>query len=81
MNKTITTERLPDSEVKVKVSYCQSCNGWVRIAILHMMSTKTKNEFAKEVMEYNLSVKEVPLLEWRKETTEMCNCNSQKQTS
>lgn len=70
MNK----EKLPDEEVNVKLSICGKCNGIVRVAVEHMMTTKTKNEFAKEVMQYNLSVKQQPLLEYRKANAKWCGC-------
>ena len=70
MNK----EKLPDEEVNVKLSICGKCNGIVRVAVEHKMDRKSKNEFAKEVMEYNLSVKQQPLLEYRKANAEWCGC-------
>lgn len=70
MNK----KKLPDEEVNVKLSICGECNGIVRVAVEHMMDRKRKNEFAKEVMEYNLSVKQQPLLEYRKANAEWCSC-------
>lgn len=70
MNK----EKLPDEEVNVKLSICGKCNGIVRVAVEHMMDKKSKNEFAKEVMEYNLSVKQQPLLEYRKANAGWYGC-------
>jgi hypothetical protein len=70
MNK----EKLPDEQVNVKLSICGKCDGIVRVAVAHMMNRKSKNEFAKEVMEYNLSVKEQPLLEYRKANAKRCGC-------
>ena len=67
-------ERLPEEEVVVKISVCQKCNGVVRTVVKHMMDTKSKNSFMKEVMEYNLSVKEQPLLDYRKENADWCKC-------
>lgn len=40
----------------------------------HMMDKKSKNEFAKEVVDYNLSVKQQPLLEYRKANEKWCGC-------
>lgn len=75
MKKTKTNkETLRDEEVNVKLSVCGKCNGIVRVAVEHMMDRKSKNEFAKEVMQYNLSVKQQPLLEYRKANAEWCNC-------
>lgn len=70
MNK----KRLPDEEVNVKLSICGKCNGIVRIAVEHIMDRKSKNEFAKEVIKYNLSVKQQPLLEYRKANAKLCGC-------
>ena len=67
-------ERLPEEEVVVKISVCQKCNGVVRAAVKHCMNRKSKNDFAKEVMEYNLSVKEQPLLDYQKENADWCEC-------
>lgn len=67
-------ERLPEEEVVVKISVCNKCNGIVRTAVKHMMDRKSKNDFAKEVMEYNLSVKEQPLLEYREKNPDWCEC-------
>ena len=71
-----TETRLPDEEVKIKLSLCQKCNGIVRAAVEHQMNTKSKNEFLKEVMKYDLSVKTIPLLEYRSGKNEWCNCPS-----
>ena len=59
--------------VKVKISCCGTCDGIIRAAIVHEMSTKSKNDFMKEVMKYNLSVKEISLIEYRKGTN-WCKC-------
>ena len=64
---------LPEEEVIVKKSVCGKCDGDVRVAIAHMMKTKDKNEFAKEAMKYNLSIKEQPLLEYRA-NSKWCSC-------
>lgn len=58
---------LKDEDVKVKISTCQKCGGIVRASVVHTMDTKSKNSFAKEVMKHNLSVKEIPLLDYRKD--------------
>ena len=66
---------LPDEEVIVKISLCNICDGIIRTAVKHMMTLKTKNSFAKEVMEHNLSVKEQSLLDYRKANAKWCECN------
>jgi len=68
-------ETLPDQDTVVKLSLCPKCGGIIRCAIKHMLTTKTKNEFMKEAMEYNLAIKELPLLEYRESGMEFCSCN------
>jgi hypothetical protein len=75
--KTIM-EKKPDEEVNVKLSICGKCNGIVRVAVEHMMKTKDRNEFGKEVVDFNLSVKEQPLLEYRKTLAKWCECEHKK---
>ncbi len=69
-------KRLPDEQVNVKYSTCNKCDGIVRAAVEHEMNTISKNSFAKEVFKYNLSVKVLPLLEYRKAKLEWCKCNN-----
>ena len=69
----------PDEEVVVKISSCGICSKQVRVAIKHMMSKKDINSFAKEAMEYNLAIKELPLLEYRLLNPNWCECNSKKE--
>lgn len=65
---------LPDSEVNLKLSLCSKCDGIVRTAVEHMMNTKSKNEFLKEVMEYELKVSSMPLIQFRKDKPKWCKC-------
>jgi hypothetical protein len=67
-------DKLPDDKVIIKISVCQKCNGVVRTAVKHMLQTKSKNEFMKEAMQYNLAIKEIPLLEMRKAEIKWCKC-------
>lgn len=67
---------MPEEKVEVKVSVCQKCGGIIRAAVAHMMTTKSKNEFMREVMKYDLSVKTIPLLEYRQNKPEWCKCLS-----
>lgn len=65
-----------DEDVKIKQSICPKCDGVVRSAVLHLLKGKSKNEFAKEVMDYNLSVREISLMEYRAATTtQWCKCS------
>ena len=66
--------RLPNEEVRVKLSICGKCNGVVRVAVVHMMTEKGKTEFAKEAMQYNLSIKEQSLLDYDKSGAKWCEC-------
>ena len=65
---------IEEKDVKVKISVCPECGNAIRVAVEHTMTTKSKNEFAKEVMQYNLSVKQQPLLEYHKSNTKWCGC-------
>jgi len=63
-----------DGEAIVKMATCTKCNGWVTIAIKQTMTLKDRNLMAREAMEYNHSISELPLLEWRKLERHHCNC-------
>jgi hypothetical protein len=52
-------------DVKVKMSVCPECRNSIRVAVEHTMTTKSKNEFAKEVMKHDLQVKTISLDEYR----------------
>ncbi len=67
---------LPESEVIVKMSTCQVCEGFVRVSVKHMLTTKAATDFAKEAMKHNLKISEAPLLEYRKLDLNICKCNS-----
>jgi len=66
---------MKSSEVIVKISKCQKCNGIVRTAIKHMMDARSKREFADEVLDYNLLVIEKSLPEYSNEKNNWCQCN------
>ena len=70
-----SNQRLPEDQVKIKISTCSKCNGIVKTAVEHMMSTKDKNDFGKEVLKYNLSVKTQSLIDFRNENADFCKCN------
>lgn len=70
--KNKSEERWPDEKVNVKLSICNKCGGIVRVAVEHVMDTKSKNEFMREVFKYNLTVKTQPLLEYREQNAEWC---------
>jgi hypothetical protein len=63
-----------DETVIVKISKCQKCNSVVRVAVKHMMDKKSTKEFGKEVMDYNLSVSEITIEEYRKNKEPFCKC-------
>ena len=73
-NKKINQMNKAPEELLVKISVCQKCSGIVRTAVKHMMDTKSKNSFMKEVMESNLSVKEQLLIEYKEENADWCEC-------
>lgn len=73
--KDTLKEQINDvAELKVKISCCPKCSGVVRAADPNYLNTNTKarNEFTKEVFEYNLSVKEISLTEYKR--TKWCEC-------
>ena len=67
-------EDLPEEQVLVKISYCKKCNGNVCTSILHKMDAKSIGIFDREVKKYDLSVKIIPLLQYRKENPTWCKC-------
>jgi len=52
-------------DVKVKVSFCQECGNYIRVAVVEDMDEESKKEFAIEAMEHDLGVKTITLLEYR----------------
>jgi hypothetical protein len=56
---------IEEKDVKVKMSVCPECGNAIRVAVEHTMTTKSKNEFAKEVMKHDLQVKTISLEEYR----------------
>jgi hypothetical protein len=66
--------RLPNNEVNVKLSLCNKCKDIVRAAIEHEMDKASKKDFMKEVLKYNLDVKTIPLLDYRNNKPNWCNC-------
>jgi hypothetical protein len=65
---------IPESEVKVKISTCQICNGGVRFAIEHLMDKQSKKDFMKEVADYNLNIKTISLVEYSASKVAWCEC-------
>lgn len=65
---------LAESEIVIKLLKCPICKGMVRAAVKHLMETKDKNSFAKEALEYNLEVTEMPILDYRK-GIDYCSCS------
>lgn len=62
---------MEDKDVKVKMSICPECGNSIRVTVEHAMDTKSKNEFAKEVMNYDLQVKTISLEEYRNSNIDM----------
>lgn len=61
-------------DVVVKISSCNKCQGIIRVAVKHLMDRKSKNDFAKEAMENNLNIKEQPLIDYREQNSDWCEC-------
>lgn len=56
---------MEDKDVKIKMSVCPECGNAIRVAAEHTMDGESKNEFAQEVMQFNLQVKTISLEEYR----------------
>ena len=56
---------MEEKDVKIKMSICPECGSANRVAAEHTMTTKSRNEFAKEVMQHDLQVKTISLEEYR----------------
>ena len=54
-----------EKDVKIKMSICPECGSAIRVAAEHTMTVKSRNEFTKEVMKYDLQVKTISLEEYR----------------
>jgi hypothetical protein len=63
--------KMEDKNVKIKMSVCPECGNAICVAVEHTMDTKSKNEFAKEVMKYDLQVKTISLEEYRSSNIQM----------
>lgn len=69
-------KKIPDEEVNVKLSTCLKCNGVVTASVEHMMDSKTKKEFYKDVEKYNLNVSTIKLLDYRENIPKWCECKT-----
>lgn len=69
-------ERLPDEKVKVKISVCQKCKGHIRVAVKHLMDSKTEKDFYKEAQKYDLLIEEQDLVSFRKANVNFCSCKT-----
>ncbi len=73
--KTPKLKDVPEDQVIVKQSICNTCFGVVRSAIDHIMTKKSRNDFSKEVFEYNLSVRSITLDHYRNGDYKFCECS------
>lgn len=70
------SDRVPEEDVKIKMSICPACGLTVRCAVLHMMDVSSKRIFANEALKANLTIKEASLFEFREKwADDMCSCN------
>jgi hypothetical protein len=70
---------IEEKDVRIKMSICPECGNALRVAVEHTMTTKGKNEFAKEVMKYDLQVKTISLEEYRNSNVKLyCDDNCSK---
>jgi hypothetical protein len=68
-------ENPPDEEVTVKYSLCNRCKCTIRAGVKHMLEAHL-SDFQEEADKYKLVVKEMSLLEWRKNLQPWCECKS-----
>jgi len=66
-----TEIELPDEQVKIVISNCNKCKHAIRLGVEHMMD---KEDFYKEVVKYNLTVKTLSLIEYRANKPTWCDC-------
>lgn len=63
-----------DKDAVVVISSCKKCKGVAVTAFKHWMNKIKKKEFNDYVNKHDLNVKEMPLLDFRKENREWCKC-------
>ena len=54
-----------EKDVKIKMSICPECGSVKGVAVEHTMTVQSRNEFANEVMQFDLQVKTISLEEYR----------------
>jgi diaminopimelate epimerase len=73
---------MEDKDVKIKMSVCPECGNAIRVAVEHTMDRKSKNEFAQEVMQFDLQVKTISLEDYRSSNVQLyCRYNCQRKTT
>ncbi|MEN5306780.1 hypothetical protein ABE425_04650 [Chryseobacterium cucumeris] len=64
-----------EEKVKIKVSVCNICKGWVRSTKWHKLNKKERTAFYREVSKYELDIQTLNLEEVKKFNTPMCECD------
>lgn len=59
---------------QVKISYCQNCGGYVRVAILEHMNEEIKKEMGIEAVEYDLRICSISRQEYESDKIYWCKC-------
>ncbi|SHH89774.1 hypothetical protein SAMN05421866_4184 [Chryseobacterium oranimense] len=67
-------EEIKSEEIKIKVSICNMCKGWVRSAKWHKLNKKERNAFYREVSKYELDINTLTFTEAKEFNTPMCEC-------
>ena len=73
MSKT-KKPKIDHENPNIKLSTCQKCKGFVRVAVEHTMKPKDKNLFSKEVLEYDLAVQTLTLSDYQELKINICQC-------
>ena len=68
------TQDLPNEKVRVKLSICPKCKGYVRSAVEHLMSAYSSDYFFEEAKKHNLDIRTFSLLEYREDKVKKCTC-------
>ena len=62
---------IAEKDVRIKMSVCPECGNVITVAVEHTMTTKSKNEFLKDVMKHDLEVKTISLANYRNSNIQM----------
>ncbi|WP_137906102.1 hypothetical protein [Chryseobacterium sp. 2VB] len=69
------SEEIKLEEIKIKVSICNTCKGWVSSAKWHKLNKKERTAFYREASKYELDVKTLTFEEAKRFSTPICECD------